>query len=178
MQTTPDKRSLTLTLLVLFQLVCLGFFLTDVVEDMGGSGWAGLWNAHMLPELAAIAGMMLGLAFQGRYLMNLLRRQSHLERGLGVAAGQLALLMEDYFRQWKLTASEQDVATFTIKGYTIAEIAELRGSAEATVKTHLNAIYRKSGVSGRGQLVSILIEDLMRAPLVADAAPISERSAA
>ena len=44
--------------------------------------------------------------------------------------------------------------------------AKLRGSAEGTIKTHLNAIYRKSGVTGRAQLVSILIEDLMRGTLV------------
>jgi DNA-binding NarL/FixJ family response regulator len=38
------------------------------------------------------------------------------------------------------------------------------------VKTHLNAIYRKAGVQGRGQLVSVLIEDLLNAPLVPEAA--------
>jgi DNA-binding CsgD family transcriptional regulator len=95
-----------------------------------------------------------------------LRRQETMARGLGVAAGALSDLMEGYFRDWGLTSAEQDVAAFTIKGYSIAEIAELRGSAEATVKTHLNAIYRKAGVPGRGQLVSLLIEDLMRAPLM------------
>ena len=66
-----------------------------------------------------------------------------------------------------LTPAERDVAGFTIKGYSIAEIAQLRGSAEGTVKTHLNAIYRKAGVTGRGQLVSLLVEDLFRAPLLA-----------
>jgi DNA-binding CsgD family transcriptional regulator len=58
------------------------------------------------------------------------------------------------------------VAAFTIKGFTIAEIAALRGSAEGTVKTHLNAIYRKAGVQGRGQLVSLLIEELLGGPLL------------
>ena len=53
-----------------------------------------------------------------------------------------------------------------MKGCSIADIAQMRGSAEGTVKTHLNAIYRKAGVQGRGQLVSVLIEDLMNAPLV------------
>jgi hypothetical protein len=65
-----------------------------------------------------------------------------------------------------LTPSEQDVATFLIKGCDIAEIARLRGSAEGTVKAHLNAIYRKADVSGRAALVSILIEDLMSQPLI------------
>ena len=34
------------------------------------------------------------------------------------------------------------------------------------IKTHLNAIYRKSGVAGRSQLVSVLVEDLFQAPLL------------
>lgn len=53
-----------------------------------------------------------------------------------------------------------------IKGYSIAEIAGLRGSAEAAIKAQLNSIYRKSGTQGRAQLVSVLVEDLLRAPLL------------
>jgi DNA-binding CsgD family transcriptional regulator len=111
-------------------------------------------------------GLIIGILFEVQSLLALLRRQAHMEKSLGVAAGALAELMEDYFREWGLTPSEQDVAAFTIKGYAIAEIAEMRGSAEGTVKTHLNAIYRKAGVPGRGQLVSLLIEDLLNSPLV------------
>jgi len=42
----------------------------------------------------------------------------------------------------------------------------MRGSAEGTVKSQLNAIYRKAGVGNRGELLSLLIEELMdrRAP--------------
>lgn len=149
--------------LIVFQVACSGFFLLDVVGDLrlGAVQW---W--HMMPELAATAGLFVGIAFELRALLQLLRRQAIMEKSLGVAAGALAGLMEDYFRQWELTPSEADVATFTIKGYTIAEIAQMRGSAEGTVKTHLNAIYRKAGVQGRGQLVSVLIEDLLNTPLV------------
>lgn len=149
--------------LIAFQLLCSAFFVVDVIEDFreGGVQW---W--HMLPELAATAGLFLGIVFEVRALMALLRRQAIMEKSLGVAAGALAGLMEDYFRQWGLTPPEADVAAFTIKGCSIAEIAQMRGSAEGTVKTHLNAIYRKAGVQGRGQLVSVLIEDLLNAPLL------------
>jgi DNA-binding CsgD family transcriptional regulator len=169
--TRPDRKSLTLFGLILFQAFCLAFFLFDVIEDFAGLYDASVPYGHFLPEAGATLGMAIGLVFETRYLIRLLRRQAHMERGLGVAAGELAALMEDYFRRWGLTAAEADVAAFTIKGYSIAEIAGLRGSAEATVKTHLNAIYRKSGAQGRGQLVSVLIEDLMRAPLVSGEKP-------
>ncbi|MGB7321604.1 MAG: helix-turn-helix transcriptional regulator [Albidovulum sp.] len=99
--------------------------------------------------------------FEAGYLLQMLRKQDHAERALSVASGALHEVMEGYFETWKLTPSEADVAAFTIKGFAIAEIAELRGSAEATIKTHLNAIYRKAGIAGRGQLVTLLIEELL-----------------
>lgn len=157
------RKPASLVALILFQTLCSAFFVFDVIEDLR-RGDVGL--VHMLPEIGATIGLFVGIVFEGRSLLALLRRQAHMEKSLGVAAGALAELMEDYFRQWALTPSEADVAAFTIKGYSIAEIATLRGSAEGTVKTHLNAIYRKAGVQGRGQLVSLLIEDLLNAPLV------------
>lgn len=61
------------------------------------------------------------------------------------------------------------MANFTIKGCSIAHVAALRGSAEGTVKTHLNAIYRKAGVGGRGQLVNLLIEEILGGSLLQEA---------
>lgn len=156
-------RPYGLVALILFQCFCTAFFIYDVTSDLE-EGLTSLF--HMFPELAATAGLVLGVSFEMRALAGLLRRQARMEQSLGVASGALNDVMEGYFRQWGLTPSEQDVATFTIKGCSIADIAELRGSAEGTVKTHLNAIYRKAGVQGRGQLVSVLIEDLMGGPLV------------
>ena len=160
----PVPRKPTyLVVLIIFQALCTAFFVFDVIEDFGEPATK---LVHMVPEIAATLGLIVGLVFEVRTLLALLRRQAHMEKSLGVAAGALAELMEDYFTQWALTPSEADVAAFTIKGYSIAEIATMRGSAEGTVKTHLNAIYRKAGVTGRGQLVSLLIDDLLNGPLV------------
>lgn len=171
---TPDRRQIGLTLMILFQCACALFFVADVAEDIAEAGWAAVTDIHLLPELGATLGMILGIAFETRYLLRVLRKQAQLERQMSVAAGALNEVMEGYFRDWKLTPSEQDIAGFTIKGYSIAEIAGFRGSAEATVKTHLNAIYRKAGVTGRGQLTSLLIEDLLRTPLVGEAPPMPQ----
>ena len=152
--------------LIMFQILTTVFFLVDITRDMVAAGAASLTNLQLLPELGAVIGLAIGIVVETRVLMGLLRRQAQMARDLGVAAGALNDLMEDYFRSWSLTPSEQDVAAFTIKGYSIAEIAGFRKSAEGTVKTHLNAIYRKAGVAGRAQLVSLLVEDLLRTPLI------------
>ena len=152
--------------LLAFQIFCILIFLWDVSTDFWDAGWNLFSDLHLLPELFAVLGLGLATVFVGIVLKRILARQARLEKGMSVASGALAGLIDGYFTDWGLTPTEQDVATFTIKGYSIAEIAGLRGSAEGTIKTHLNAIYRKADVSGRAQLTSLLVEDLMRAPLV------------
>lgn len=159
-----SENPTSLIALILFQLACTVFFVIDVSADVELSG---LTSFELAPEIAATAGLVLGIVFELRLLARLRKRQAGLAQGLSVAAGALDQVIQSYYGQWALTPAERDVAGFTIKGYSIAEIAQLRGSAEGTVKTHLNAIYRKAGVTGRGQLVSLLVEDLFRAPLLA-----------
>lgn len=153
-----------LSALILAQAACAGIFLWDVVLD--GGALQTLWppNWHFVVEAAAVAGLIAGIAFEIRVLLRLLARKAHLERQVSMAASALHDVIEAHFRDWGLTASEADVAWFTVKGLPIAEIARLRGSAEGTVKSHLNAIYRKAGVANRGELLSLLIEDLMGDP--------------
>ena len=152
--------------LLAFQIACTLVLLADVGAEFRAAGVNMLADLHLMPELVAVLGLAASTVFVGLVLRRMLARQARLEKGLSVASGALAGLIESYFVNWGLTGAEQDVATFTIKGYSIAEIATLRGSAEGTIKTHLNAIYRKADVTGRAQLTSLLVEDLMRAPLM------------
>lgn len=152
--------------LIILQAICTVIFMGDVATDILPQGFAALTNPANLSEIAASLGLILGLVFEVIVLRRLLGRQQRMQQSLNVASGALSELMEGYFRTWALTPTEADVAAFTIKGYSIAEIAGFRGSAEGTIKTHLNAIYRKSGAAGRAQLVSVLVEDLFRGALV------------
>ena len=84
---------------------------------------------------------------------------------MAIASGALADLIEDRFDRWMLTAAEADVALFTLKGFGVAEIAELRNSAAGTVRAQLTRVYAKAGVDSRGALVSLFFDELLdRAP--------------
>ncbi|MCB2110401.1 MAG: helix-turn-helix transcriptional regulator [Defluviimonas sp.] len=152
--------------LVIIALICLQafasiFFVIDVLRDIAAESGIPADRPHLVYEVAANLGLFGALVFESAYLVRLLRRHADAQRTIAAATGALQAVMETYFEDWGLTPAEADIATFTIKGCSIAEVAEMRGSAEGTVKTHLNAIYRKSGLSGRSQLVSLLIEDLL-----------------
>lgn len=152
--------------LMLLQGACAAYFVVDVLRDYLDEPTGGWFRLHLVTEMLANLGLIAAIFFEGTYVLHLLRRQADSDRALSVASGALHEVMESYFGDWRLTPSEADVARFTIKGFTIAEIAALRGSAEGTVKTHLNAIYRKAGVPGRAQLVNLLIEELLGAPVL------------
>ncbi|MCB1335685.1 MAG: helix-turn-helix transcriptional regulator [Roseivivax sp.] len=166
MSPKSGKRPVALLLMITAQTLCAVFFVWDVLSDAVEDMAAGLPLGHLWIEAAAVAGLVAAILFETRYLLRLLRRKAHLERQVSLAATAFHDIIEDHCRRWGLTASEQDVATFTIKGLSIAEIAALRGTAEGTVKAHLNGIYRKAGVTGRGALLSLLIEELMGQPLL------------
>ncbi|WP_294621933.1 helix-turn-helix transcriptional regulator [uncultured Roseovarius sp.] len=154
--------------LIAVQSLCAAFFLWDVVNDLGPNGLRALANLHIAIEALAALALVSAIVYETRALMALLRRKAHLENQVSIAAGAFHDIMLDHFQNWGLTAAEQDVAGFTIKGLSIAEIADLRGSAEGTVKSQLNAIYRKAGVPGRGALLGLLVDDLMNAPLTSE----------
>jgi len=160
-----NKRSTFVGLLILGQVACALFFLYDVTIDLPELGLGVLANIHIVIELIASVLLCIGIYVEWKYLSDLARRNARAERAMAIAAGGLHDLMERNFRDWGLTPSEADVATFALKGISILEIADLRGSREGTIKAHLNGIYRKAGVSGRAQLVSLLIEELMSVPL-------------
>ena len=169
LQGKPASKRLPLALgaLIIVQVLCAVFFLSDALRDFVDVGLLGM-DFHLVVETIAAFGLLIGVVIEVRVLFSLLRQQERMARSLGVASGALNDVIEGYFTAWGLTPAEQDVATFTIKGAPISEVARLRGSAEGKVKAHLNAIYRKAGVSSRGELVSLFIEDLMGAPLLKD----------
>jgi len=149
--------------LIAVQTACAAIFFLDVVRDIatpGGMDW------HIFPEAMAVFAMLLGIAFEVYYLLHLLQRKASLERSVGMASAQLQDIIQNHFDDWKLTASERDVAALMIKGLSISEIAGVRGSADGTVKAHLNAIYRKSNARNRAEVLSHIMDALIDKPLL------------
>ena len=58
-----------------------------------------------------------------------------------------------------LTARESEVAAFLAEGLSNREIADALCVSEHTVKSHLKGIFRKVGVSSRGQAMALIMSD-------------------
>ncbi len=145
------------------QALCAFFFVWDILSSLLGLRSTPLaWETRELLEIGAALGLLLGLLLGGLMLHRSIRDQREAEARLRRASGAFMEVLYERFSEWGLTPAERDVALFAIKGLSTAEIAAVRATSEGTVKAQTNAIFRKAGVTGRPQLLSLFIEDLMR----------------
>ena len=154
--------TVALVLVVGIQSLCTLFFVWDILagRDRPAPGADGV-GARELIEMGAAVGLSSAWARRAAAARTLLRQPGGREPAAAGFRRLRRASSRSVLSTWGLTRSERDVAWFTIKGLSIAEIARLRGTSEGTVKAHSNAIYRKAGVSGRTQFLSLFIEDSM-----------------
>lgn len=155
------KKLILLTVMAL-QVLCTVFFVAGVLKETLGIQGYSLFANQSHAEIGAAIGLSLGIATGWIAFRRSVRYTRQVEEKLRVASGAFMELLADRFDQWGLTPAERDVALFALKGLSTHDIAEMRQTSEGTVKAQSNAIYRKAGVSGRPQLLSLFIDDLMQ----------------
>lgn len=171
-----SRSPLGLLVMVTGQLVCSAFFIYDMLTSVFLIPTRPLnWELRELLDMGAALGLVAGFALGTATLWRALHERNLAERDRNAAIAARAAaetrlrrastdfhaLLEERFTEWELTLAERDVALFALKGMSLAQIAGLRATTEGTVKTQTNAIYRKAGVSGRPQFLSLFIEDLL-----------------
>jgi DNA-binding CsgD family transcriptional regulator len=156
-QTVGRRQTVALSVFLLVQTLGTVFFVGDVIGDLREDPT----SVHFIFEAMVTAALVLGILFGSfalRRTIELLRAQ---EQALDVARGALGAVIDAQFQAWALTPAERDVAFLALKGLDVAEIAELRGAAQGTVRAQLTRIYAKAGVSGRAQFAAFFVEDLL-----------------
>lgn len=144
------------------QAVAAVFFLYDILSSYFGFRSTPIaWQLREIIEIGAAFGLVLGFALGALALRRSNQKRALAEGRLRAASAGFIDMIEEAFSDWGLTPAERDVALFAVKGLSTVEIATLRKTSEGTVKAQTNAIYRKAGVSGRSQLLSLFIEGLM-----------------
>ncbi|SFR59324.1 helix-turn-helix transcriptional regulator [Litoreibacter janthinus] len=148
--------------LVIIQGLCGAYFLWEIVASVLGIPSVPLrWNARELVEAGASVGLILGAVLGIRLALVAQSATHRAETARRLTSGEFASVVEDYFAKLGLTNAETEVAWFVLKGMSLSEIADLRQTRVGTVKAQCTAIYRKAGVSGKSQLFSLLVEDIL-----------------
>lgn len=154
------KLSVLLWAAIVLQGVFAVFFLANLFSALTGLDPLP-WTLLEIVEIGVGFGLIVGMALGWVVLRRIRSDNQAMARRLRAASEAFAELVEGHFSTWGLTPAERDVAIYAIKGLSVSDIASLRETSEGTVKAQTNAIYRKAGVSGKPQLLSLFIEDLM-----------------
>lgn len=154
--------------LMAVQALCAVFFIADVLEDLAAEGGLANLTFHLTIESLATASLIAAIFLEGRLLRRLWRRKARLEASLAAVSAEVHAVITGQFEEWKLSPAEADIAMFLVKGLGTQEIAEMRGSAEGTIKAHFNSIFRKSGVHSRAELLSLLIDRMLAGRLAVE----------
>lgn len=165
-QKHQQRVHLAINTLIILQSASAAYFLGDFVTDIFEDDDSAL---HVFLEAIAVICLFVGAYLSLKERSRLLERNELIEAQLQMASGAFHELLQGYFDRWELTPSEREIALFTLKGFSNAEIAELRHTKEGTVKAQSNAIFRKAGVTGRTQLLSHFIEELINDPILGHA---------
>ena len=157
---TNQLRILFASLLVVS--VCEMFFVLDVLEDLFGISLPMLkWFEHTTIEVFVTLALGFAIATIVHNIRTLLRHQRHIEESVQAASGHLHEVILEYFKQWRLTPSEQEVAMLLFKGCSSQEIADLRNTKIGTVKNQSSSIYQKAQVKNRNELFALFVEELL-----------------
>lgn len=168
----PHERGVVVgTLLLVATLVGV-----DVGTDLlqGASAW------HVALEIAAGVAAAAGAFYLLRDTLRLRRRLARQSQDLVAWRAQaeawqaqarrhvegLARSIDAQLDRWQLSAAEKEIAFLLLKGLSLKDIAQLRGTGEKTVRAQAAAIYAKSGLAGRSELSAFFLEDLLVPPAV------------
>ena len=156
------KNRLALSVVLVVQVLCAGFFVSQILASVFAIPLPPLsWTFIELIEIGAAVGLVLGVVVSVVALRQARRQAAKAEAALKRTQTAFRDVLEELFTEWRLTPAERDIAIFAIKGFSTQEMARLRDVSEGTVKAQTAAIYRKAGVSGRPQFLSLFIDEFV-----------------
>lgn len=159
-----SRQSGLLILVAVLQIASAAVFVEDILSGiLGLDRTPDSWSWRETVEISAMVGLVLGMALSVVVVTRLLRQSRRDAERLRAASTAFYDVVQERFEDWGLTPSERDVAFFMLRGLSNGEIAALRNTSEGTIKAQSTAVFRKAGLSGRPQLLSIFIDEMLEA---------------
>ncbi len=140
---------------------CEVVLILDVMTEFLDFDFEFFTEHHGTIESFAVAALGVTLIVMAVDFWRLIKENAQFRAILGVASGEFLYILGGKFTDWKLSASEREIALLLIKGLSIQEIADIRVTKPGTIKSQCSAIYRKAEVKGRNELVAYFVEDLL-----------------
>lgn len=148
-----------------------GFSLFDLIEDLDEG--VTIWHVAIEGSVFFISAVAFIILLKNTFLLKQqladakefsqsLREENKKFKELSKKyVSGLSETIDQQLSIWNLTKAEKEVAFMLIKGLSLKEIAEYRGTTERTARTQSTAVYGKAGVTNRSQLSAFFLEDLL-----------------
>ena len=159
-----------------FMIAILSLVAIMVGIDLATDSKEGVVLWHVLIEasagLAALAGIFILLkgSFQLRHQLSDSQSENQKLKAEATAwrteaqrfIEGLSKSIDLQLTKWNLTPAEKEVSLLLLKGLSLKEIAEVRGTSEKTARVQSISVYSKSGLTGRSELAAFFLEDLLQ----------------
>jgi len=176
MTNVQENRIKLLTFLALLATSIFAF--TDIIFDMK----EGVPLMHLVHEGALWLLTFIGAIFQYRIInwqnkemlnfkaqiaeldeinTKLKIDQEQFEKRISHLSEEFLIYIDEQFNKWAFSRGEKEIALLLIKGLSMKEIADIRGSSENTVRQQSSQIYKKSQLNGRMELSAFFLDDLL-----------------
>lgn len=176
MTSVQENRIKIITFIILLgtSLFALGDIILDIRE--------GVSFDHLVHEAALWLFSMVGAFYQFRIIKwqnkemigyqqkihdldqintTLKKEQENFEKKISHLSNEFLNHIDEQFNQWNFSRGEKEIALLLIKGLSMKEIADIRGSNENTVRQQASQIYKKSSLGGRMELSAFFLDDLL-----------------
>jgi DNA-binding CsgD family transcriptional regulator len=160
-------------------LILTGVFtIIDISLDLHD----GVPIGHLLYEIAVWLVSVLGAFFQFKIIKwqsselfsfkqkieelgldnkNLIHEQGVFQQKILHLSNEFLSHIDEQFKNWNFSRAEKEIALLLIKGLSMKEIADIRGSSESTVRQQASQVYRKCSLGGRMELSAFFLDDLL-----------------
>lgn len=154
----PSKKIVLMALIYIFFSNAIPF-VEDIIE---GDSLIHILHEGIIASLCMIAIYIVWreTAISSRYTQNLQQTNKTYSKQIKIFKNELLKVLEIQFEQWSLSKSEQEVALLLLKGLSLEEISQIRGTKEKTIRQQASTIYQKSNLKGRHELSAYFLEDL------------------
>ena len=69
--------------------------------------------------------------------------------------------IDQQFTKWDFSPTEKQIAAYLLKGMSLKEIAEVKGSTFNSIRQQAHVLYSKAGLGGRAELSAFFLGDLL-----------------
>ncbi len=148
------------------QVFCGTVFGIDIVyeshlEIFNGAKISAVEAFHLIIEALAVCMLFFGYRLAYRELKTLHSADDEKARLLACLRGHFDEIIDAQFKVWNLSPAERDIALLSLRGSRISDIAKMRNTSEGTVKAQLSAVYHKSGINTRSELLAFFMDEFL-----------------